>query len=409
MGCNPMLHTMNEQNDFDKLFGSNLPNFADKDWRNLEGQLNQHDLKKQFTRLLWALPALGGILMAISGILYYQLNQTRQHMRSLEDRLVSVYETKKASAEISPQKIVIYDTIYKQIVIRETIKEIQTENSNLVNSLNNIYYQKYDNNFTENQGIMEREKYIGINKLSGKNPKLNTSNLALNTDLSKYKMLEFAEDSLVENNHFSIIPKSVTVGILGGIQKPIGGDFEKGGGVDFGFRTVLGYNNSKGQERWGVVLDFQQSNLFFDFNRKNGTERFPPPQKPRPNGKQPNRLEIPKFSVSKIGIGGRYNLLFSDKVKPYFGASWNVQLPNLFNIDYHFDDQPKIDETRSQDKITHLIGLNSGVNVLLSNRLAINGEIYYQTPLTKEDNMNNLVGIPNVLGGHVGVSYRIGK
>ena len=409
MGCNPMLHTMNEQNDFDKLFGSNLPNFADKDWRNLEGQLNQHDLKKQFTRLLWALPALGGILMAISGILYYQLNQTRQHMRSLEDRLVSVYETKKASAEISPQKIVIYDTIYKQIVIRETIKEIQIENSNLVNSLNNIYYQKYDNNFTENQGIMEREKYIGINKLSGKNPKLNTSNLALNTDLSKYKMLEFAEDSLVENNHFSIIPKSVTVGILGGIQKPIGGDFEKGGGVDFGFRTVLGYNNSKGQERWGVVLDFQQSNLFFDFNRKNGTERFPPPQKPRPNGKQPNRLEIPKFSVSKIGIGGRYNLLFSDKVKPYFGASWNVQLPNLFNIDYHFDDQPKIDETRSQDKITHLIGLNSGVNVLLSNRLAINGEIYYQTPLTKEDNMNNLVGIPNVLGGHVGVSYRIGK
>ena len=409
MGCNPMLHTMNEQNDFDKLFGSNLPNFADKDWRNLEGQLNQHDLKKQFTRLLWALPALGGILMAISGILYYQLNQTRQHMRSLEDRLVSVYETKKASPEISPQKIVIYDTIYKQIVIRETIKEIQTENSNLVNSLNNIYYQKYDNNFTENQGIMEREKYIGINKLSGKNPKLNTSNLALNTDLSKYKMLEFAEDSLVENNHFSIIPKSVTVGILGGIQKPIGGDFEKGGGVDFGFRTVLGYNNSKGQERWGVVLDFQQSNLFFDFNRKNGTERFPPPQKPKPNGKQPNRLEIPKFSVSKIGIGGRYNLLFSDKVKPYFGASWNVQLPNLFNIDYHFDDQPKIDETRSQDKITHLIGLNSGVNVLLSNRLAINGEIYYQTPLTKEDNMNNLVGIPNVLGGHVGVSYRIGK
>ena len=400
---------MEEHNDFDKLFGSNLPNFADKDWRNLEGQLDRHDLKKQFTKLLWALPALGGILMTISGILYYQLNQTRQKVRSLEDRLVSVYENKKALPEISPQKIVIHDTIYKQIVIRETIREIQTENSNLANNLNNIYYEKYDNNFTENQGITEREKYIGINKLLGKNPKMSSSNIGVDTDLSKYKVIEFPEDSLVENNHFSLIPNSVSLGILGGIQKPIGKNFERGGGIDFGFRTVLGYNNSKGQERWGVVLDFQQSSLFFDFDRKDGSQRFPPPRKPRPNGNQPNRLEIPKFSVSKIGLGGRYNLLFSDKIKPYFGASWNVQLPNLFDIGYHFDDQSQDDETRSQDKLMHLIGFNSGVNVLLSNRLSLNGEVYYQTPISKEDNIDNLVGTPNVLGGRVGVSYRFGK
>ena len=135
----------------------------------------------------------------------------------------------------------------------------------------------------------------------------------------------------------------------------------------------------------------------------------PPPKRPRPNGNKPNRLEIPKFTVSRIGLGGRYNLLFSDKIKPYFGASWNVQLPNLFKIDYHFDDQSKDDETQSQDKITHLIGLNSGVNVLLSSRLSLNGEVYYQTPISKEDNIDNLVGTPNVLGGRVGVSYRFGK
>lgn len=400
---------MDENNDFDKLFGSNLPNFADKDWRNLEGQLDQHDLKKQFTRLLWALPALGGILMAISGILYYQLNQTRQQVRLLEERLVSVFEKKKALPEISPQRIMIHDTIYKEIVIRETIKEFQSENPNLANHLNNIYYEKYGDNFTENQGIMEREKYIGFNKLLSKNPRMNSSNIAVDTDLSKYKVLEFPEDSLVENNHFSLIPKSVTIGILGGIQKPIGKDFEKGGGVDFGFRTILGYNNRKGQERWGVVLDFQQSNLFFDFNRKDGSQRFPTPKKPRSNGNQPNRLEISEFSVSKIGLGGRYNLLFSDKIKPYFGASWNVQLPNLFNIGYHFDDQSQDDETRSQDNITHLIGLNSGVNIMLSNRLSVNGEVYYQTQISKEDNNDNLVGKPNVLGGRIGVNYRFGK
>ena len=400
---------MEEHKDFDKLFGSNLPNFADKDWRSLEGQLERHDLKKQFTRLRWALPALGGILMAVSGILYYQLNQTRQQVQSLEDRLVSVYENKKTEPEISPQKIIIHDTIYKQIVVRETFKEIQVEDSNLVNDLNNIYYQKYGENFTENQGITERMKYVGINKLSGKIPKLNVPNLAVDIDLLKYKVIEFQEDSLTENNHFSLIPKSVSVSLLGGVQKPIGNDFEKGGGVDIGFRTVLGYNNSKGQERWGVVLDFQQSNLFFDFNKKNGMERFPPPKKPRLNGKQPNRLEIPKFTVSRVGLGGRYNLLFSDKVKPYFGASWHIQLPNLFDIDYHFDDQSKDDEVQSHDKITHFIGLNSGINVLLTNRLSLNGEVYYQTPIIKEDNIDKLIGTPNVLGGRVGVNYRFGR
>ena len=401
---------MEEKRDFDKLFGSNLPNFADKDWRNLEGQLDRHDLKKQFVKLLWALPALGGILMAISGILYYQLNQTRQQVKSLENRLVRVYENKKVEPEISPQKIVIYDTIYKQVVIRQMIREIQTENQDLTNNLNNIYYQKYGENFTENQGVTEREKYIGINKLLGKKPILNASNLAVDTNLSKYKVIIFPEDSLEENNHFSLIPKSVTVGILGGIQKPTGNDFERANGVDFGLRTVLGYNNSQGKERWGVVLDLQQSNLRFDYNKKDGIERFPPPRQPKPNGKQPNRLEIPKLLVTKIGIGGRYNLLISEKIKPYFGASWHLQLPNLFDAGYHFDDQTKQDETRSQESITHLLGLNTGVNFMISNRLAFNGEIYYQTQLMKDNNdKNNDIATPNVLGGRVGVSYRFGK
>lgn len=400
---------MEEKNDFDKLFGSNLPNFADKDWRNLEGQLDRHDLKRQFTRLLWALPALGGILMTVSGILYYQLNQTRQQVRSLENRLVSVYEHKKTEPEMSPQKIIIHDTIYRQVVIRQTIKEIQTENQNLINNPNNIYYAKYGDNFTENQGVTEREKYIGINKLLGKNPVLNDNNMAINNDLSKYKVIEFPEDSLEEDNHFSLIPKSISVGALAGIQKPFGNNFERGEGKDIGIRTVLGYNNSKGQERWGVVLEVQQSTLSFDFNKRNGAEHFPPPKNPRPNGKVPNRLEIPKLSITKIGLGGRYNLLFNKKIKPYFGASWNIQLPTFFDTDYHFDDQVKQDETRSQEGITYLIGLNTGVNVMLSKHLALNGELYYQTPLTLENNIINDVATPNILGGRVGLSYRFGN
>jgi hypothetical protein len=407
---------MNEQNDFDKLFGSNLPNFADKDWRNLEGQLDRHDLKKQFTRLLWALPALGGILMAISGILYYQLNQTRQQVRSLEDRLVSVYEHKKTEPEISPQNIVIHDTIYKQIVIRQTIKEIQTENPNLANNLNNIYYQKYGENFTENQGITEREKYIGINKLLGKNPTLNSSNLAVDTDLSKYKVIEFPEDSLVETNHFSLIPKSVTVGVLGGIQKPNSDEIESGGGREIGLRTVLGYNNSKGQERWGVVLDLQQSAMFFDKNgralnknERDKLDKIAPPPGPRPNGTIPElkRVESPLHSSFQIGLGLRYNLLFSEKFKPYFGANWNVKIPYKYNKSVHYEDMNTPLTAPSDASTINMLGINSGINYLVSNKLSINSEIYYHSDLG--NNRNNDNDASTVLGGRVGVSYRFGK
>ena len=407
---------MEERKDFDKLFGSNLPNFADKDWRNLEGQLDRHDLKKQFTRLLCALPALGGILMAISGILYYQLNQTRQQVRSLENRLVSVYEHKKTEPEISPQKIIVHDTIYKQIVIRQTIREIQTENSNLANNLNNIYYQKYGENFTENQGVTEREKYIGINRLLGKNPALKSSNLAVDTDLSKYKVIDFPEDSLVENNHFSLIPKSLTIGVLGGIQKLNNDEIESGGGREIGLRTVLGYNNSKGKERWGVVLDLQQTATFFDKNGKslNKNERdkldkVAPPPAPRPNGTIPElkRVESPLHSSFQIGLGLRYNLLFSEKIKPYFGVNWNVKIPYQYNKSIHYEDMNTPLTTPSDASTINMLGVNSGVNFLISNKLSINSEIYYHSDINK--NLNNDNDASTILGGRVGVSYRFGK
>jgi hypothetical protein len=394
---------MEEQNDFDKLFGSNLPNFADKDWRNLEGQLDRHDLKKQFTRLLWALPALGGVFMTISGMLYYQLNQTRQQVRSLEDKLVSAYEKRPAQPEISPQKIVIHDTIYRQVVVRQIIREIQPINSNITNNPENDNILKYDNTYTENQIITEREKFIGINKLSGKNPVLNTSKISVNDELSKYRGITFPEDSVQEENHFSLIPKSVTVGVLGGIQKLVGNDFDNGGGADLGVRTVLGYHNSKGQERWGVVVDFQQSSLFFVDKNKTRIEQYGP--KPIGGIKRPDRVDIGQFSSFKIGLGLRYNFLFSEKIKPYFGVNWNFQIPAQYSAEVHFDDQTKQNVLGPQESTLHLLGVNTGLNVMLSKHLALNGEMYYQSQLF---NTLNTVDA-SVLGGRIGMSYRFGR
>jgi len=43
---------MEEQEDFDNLYSSKLPNFANNDWRALEGQLERHDLKRQLKKLM---------------------------------------------------------------------------------------------------------------------------------------------------------------------------------------------------------------------------------------------------------------------------------------------------------------------------------------------------------------------
>ena len=65
---------MDEQ-DFDKLYGSKLPDFTSSDWRMMEGALDRHDLKRKLTRLMWALPVLGSLLLGVSATLFYQLKE----------------------------------------------------------------------------------------------------------------------------------------------------------------------------------------------------------------------------------------------------------------------------------------------------------------------------------------------
>ncbi len=402
---------MDEQ-DFDKLYGSKLPDFTSSDWRMMEGALDRHDLKRKLTRLMWALPVLGGLLLGVSATLFYQLKQTQNHVKTLENQLVNVYEKKPSRTDDTPSPpIIVHDTIYKHIVMRQVVREIIPENPTLTNNLNNIYYEKYDKTNTENQIVLEREKFIGLNELMGKDVVVNSTLANNQKDFSTYKLELIPEDSLVEENHFSIIPKSVTVGVLGGVQQLEGDEFEHGKGFNLGFRTVLGYNNSKGQERWGVVLDVQQNNFLLGYDRKEKFDRFGTPPNPKPNGGQASplkKVEIPQFSTVQVGAGLRYNLLFSDKFKPYFGLNWSFQIPTHYDIEYSYED-PNISPqsiAKSQQSVMHLLGGNVGLNVALSKHFSIGGEFFYQSPISKITSASD-VNMPNTLGGRVGVSYRL--
>jgi hypothetical protein len=397
---------MDEQ-DFDKLYGSKLPDFTSSDWRAMEGALDRHDLKRKLTRLMWALPVLGGLLLGVSVTMFYQLKQTQNHVKNLENQLVSAYEKKPLKVEEISPPIIIHDTIYKHIIVRQIVRENYPENTNnLTNNLNNIYYEKYDKTNTENQIVLEREKFIGLNELEVKGI-VNSTKMSKPKDFSAYKGETFAEDSLIQQNRFSLIPKSVTLGAFGGLQQLEGDEFRRAKGL--GFRTVLGYNNSKGQERWGVVLDVQQNNFFLGYDKKDKFDRFGPP--PKPNGGQTpplKKVEIPRFSSVQIGAGLRYNLLFSEKIKPYFGLSWNFQIPSQYDVEYSYEDPNIGTQTivKSDQSMIQLLGGNVGLNVQLSKRFALVGEIFYQSPISKITSTSD-VNIPNALGGRVGVSYRL--
>ncbi len=401
---------MEEQKDFDDLYSSKLPNFANNDWRALEGQLERHDLKRQLKKLMWALPAVGGIMLAVSSVLYYQLNRTKEQVNILENKLVRAYQQRQVQPDVSPQKIIIHDTIYRQVIIRQVVHEKTYKNPILTNNQNNIYYEKYGENSTENQIFTEREKFVDIHKLSGKNLILSTTNIGVTNDFAKYKGESFPEDSVVEENHFSLIPKSASIGLLAGVLKPTGEDFENGGGHDIGLRAVLGYHNRQGLERWGIVLDFQQSNLYFENDKREKFGHFGTPPNPKPftNIK---KIEVPQFSFYNLGLGLRYNLLFNEKFKPYFGLNWNIQLPNQYNIDYQYEDLSKISNSNIAISTMHLLGANVGANLALSNHLIATGEMYYKSQLSNSSNgnLNQLNGtLPSqaILGGRVGISYR---
>ena len=402
---------MDEQ-DFDKLYGSKLPDFTSSDWRMMEGALDRHDLKRKLTRLMWALPVLGGLLLGVSATLFYQLKQTQNHVKTLENQLVNVYEKRPSRTdETPPPPIIVHDTIYKHIVMRQIVRETTSENSNLTNPSNNIYYQQYDKTNTENQIVLEREKFIGLNELTGKDVVVNSTLMNNQKDFSTYKGENIPEDSLVEENHFSLIPKTVMVGVLGGVQQLEGDEFERGKGFNIGFRTVLGYNNSKGQERWGIVLDVQQNSFLLGYDRKEKFDRFGTPPNPKPSGGFPpqvRKVEIPKFSSVQLGAGLRYNLLFSEKIKPYFGLNWSFQIPTHYDIEYSYED-PNISPqsiAKSQQSTIQLLGGNVGLNMVLSKRFNIGGELFYQSPISKITNAAD-VNMPNALGVRVGMSYRL--
>jgi hypothetical protein len=59
-----------------------------------------------------------------------------------------------------------------------------------------------------------------------------------------------------------------------------------------------------------------------------------------------------------------------------------------------------------QESTLHLLGINTGLNIMLSKHLALNGELYYQSQLF--NNSLNTVDA-SVLGARVGVSYRFGR
>jgi hypothetical protein len=348
---------------------------------------------------------MGGVMASVVAIMYYHLYKTQNQVKELENKLVLIH-SKHFQPLTEKIPIILYDTIYRKIIISpETI----VQKPSLTILPDNTYYSEYDKNFTENQQYLEREKYVGLKTLNLKDTHLNSDSSFQMPIINTYPSVMQQEDSLVEKNHFSLIPKSITIGVLGALQKPMGDGYGHPAGAQIGIHTVLGYHNKYGKERWGVVIDLSKNNLSFDSNEDNVLERFNgiEPQKPYSSGYKPKQIDISTFSTYQITLGMRYNLLFSERFKPYFGLNWNIQVPDLYKVEYFYDNpvNNKID-ARVQPNISHSISGNVGATYGLSNKLSVSAELFYQSKILQP---NNYLNPMSILGTKISLNYRLSK
>jgi hypothetical protein len=399
---------MNEQ-DFDKLFSSQLPDLADKNWGKLQDKLQNFNLERRLSRLVWALWSLGifsGLMMATTGGIYYQMAQNQQKVTALENRLVAVQSQSYLKQNTIHQKIIVHDTIYQTSNFHTKTIDGLKLNQNFIaqNQGNeNVYYQKNENIINQVSTIIERDKYIGLQTLDAKKTIFDkfkyTSKKIINSD-------SLLEDSVVNMPRFSLTPSSISVGLTGGYQSPNGDIFQAGDGTQYGFRTVLGYKNRKGQERWGIVLDLQKNDFSFMNREAEEGHINLPSTLPTITDSHLKGADIREFSSTQLSLGLRYNLFMSDKFKPYFGLNWSAQFPIYYTAHYFTEDrfdrkERRFDATYSTNlpTITNIWGGNVGVNYQLSNRFSTGLEAYYQTQFAQS------LATPNVLGGRFGLNY----
>lgn len=400
---------MNEQ-DFDKLFGSQLPDLADKNWGKLQGKLQNFNLERRLSRLVWALWGLGifgGLMMAATGGMYYQMAQNQQKVKTLENRLVAVHPQDYLKQDTIHQKVIIHDTIYRTSIFHtKTIDGLKLSSKYITQNQgnDNVYYQKNENTISQESTIIERNKYMGLQTLNAKKTVFKKFKSTVKNIINPDSL---SEDSVINVPKFSLIPASVTVGLMGGYHQSDGGVFKSGDGLQLGLRTVLGYNNRDGRERWSVVLDFQKNDLNLERKEAEEGKMEVPSFLPQNSDSRVKGGAVKEFSTYQFGLGLRYNLLFSNKVKPYFGINWVAQIPNYYVVDYVIEERVGKEEIHQLQNfnanlptIFNIWGGNVGINYQLSSRLSAGLEVAYQSQFIQT------LTTPNLLSGRFGVNYR---
>jgi hypothetical protein len=394
---------MNEH-DFDKLFDSQLPDLADKNWSKLAGKLESFNLQRKIAKLvwvLWGLGILGVLMMAITGGLFYQIQEHKQHLKNLESQLIAINQSKIFKQDTVYQKVILRDTIYRTSVYHnKTIDGFKLRPNIFVQNQGNegLYYEKNYTGNNQEATLTERNKYDELQAINSK--KMVLEKMRENWS-AIVKPDSLVADFVNTSPQFSLIPSSLSVGLIGAYQLPNGDNFQLGDGSQFGFRTVLGYNNRKGQERWGVVLDFLQNN--FSFTNQEAREGIInlPQNLPHLTDSHVRGADVRNISSYQFGMGLRYNLIFSTKFKPYFGLSWSTQFSNIYGVNYFTED--RIDKRERKfyarydnlSSITNILGTNMGINYQLSNHFSTGLEVYYQS------HISDPILTPNALGARL--------
>lgn len=396
-----------EGHDFDKLFGSKLPDLADKNWSKLETKLEKFNLERKLAKLilaLWGLGSISGLLLGITGILYYQSTLHDEEINNLKRHIASNSHKTYLKLDTIYRKTIMYDTVYQTV-------SIQSKKTTKEQDVTDVTPREYKETVSE---VLDLEKQLASNReyqqtkdltaLDGKDVVFNPIQAHLNP-------FEFHHvvDSSETTTTFSLKPASVNIGFIAGYGQLFGELFGFGNGLQTGIRTHLGYNNRSGKERWGVILDIQRTIFSFEPRNDGRLKNRIPNNLPTIIDPRLNEAHVQALAAYQVGIGFRYNLLFSSKVKPYLGINWAIQLPSYYKVHYSLDasgNQVSEDYDKTYNTnlaaIPNIWGVNMGLNYQLSPRLSTGLEVYFQSQVARETTT------PDVVGGRLGLHYRLG-
>ncbi|GAB3918361.1 hypothetical protein [Larkinella terrae] len=402
--------------DFDDQFARQLPDYSDREWSKVEERLERYELQRKLRWLTWLLPVVSGLLLGITGVIYYQLQETRQQLDQLQ-------ENKRIVAE---RKLIRVDTVYRTVYLPTERQQDPVGHAGKNALWQRPRFDDHSLSYSVEKEWNRNPSKKGTSRLpENRSPDVNspdarklvkgngTDGASLDHQtgtetggIDSGPVISLAADSLQEPGKTGISPeedkpvqqpahsrkttavsaveparrsislRSFMLGLVGDKRLPVSRQLERQQGNGFGLRAEWALHS-----KWSLIATALYQNTAYDFEPDGDHHRsmlhFPGQPDPQPFI---NRVEVNNWHTLEMTVGGRF-YPWAGRLQPFIGAEAGVQKGLSYQIEYHqTGGQPEMKvRGNGYPELTAVYQVNAGVSYPVSNQLFLQAEGYFQS------------------------------